>query len=101
MAAIVTEALTKTYRGSRAPVARRGQVRALHDLSIEVHEAEIFGFLGPNGSGKSTTIRLLLGYLHPSVRAAPASWAGTSRPRARTSGGTPAICRAASPSTTR
>jgi ABC-2 type transport system ATP-binding protein len=41
-------------------------VRALHDLSITVEEGEVFGFLGPNGSGKSTTIRLLLGYLHPS-----------------------------------
>jgi ABC-2 type transport system ATP-binding protein len=67
MAAILTEALSKTYAGHGRPWRRSGQVRALHDLSIEVHEAEIFGFLGPNGSGKSTTIRLLLGYLHPSA----------------------------------
>jgi ABC-2 type transport system ATP-binding protein len=66
MAAIVTEALTKTYAGHGRPWRRSGQVRALHGLSIEVREAEVFGFLGPNGSGKSTTIRLLLGYLHPS-----------------------------------
>ncbi len=65
MAAIVTEALTKTYPGHGRPWQRASRVRALHDLSIEVNEAEIFGFLGPNGSGKSTTIRLLLGFLHP------------------------------------
>ncbi len=65
MAAIVTESLTKTYAGHGRPWQRRGEVRALHDLSIEVREAEIFGFLGPNGAGKSTTIRLLLGFLHP------------------------------------
>lgn len=64
MAAILTRALTKAYRGHGAPWHRGGQVRALVDLSIEVREAEIFGFLGPNGAGKSTAIRLLLGFLH-------------------------------------
>ena len=65
MAAIVTEGLSKAY-GARRPPWRRATsvVSALDDLSIEVREGEIFGFLGPNGSGKSTTIRLLLGYLH-------------------------------------
>ena len=67
MAAIVTEALSKSYHGHGSPFHRASTVRALHDLSIEVREAEIFGFLGPNGSGKSTTIRLLLGFLHPSA----------------------------------
>ena len=67
MAAIVTESLTKTYGGHGTPLHRGSEVRALHDLSIEVREAEVFGFLGPNGAGKSTTIRLLLGYLHPSA----------------------------------
>lgn len=66
MAAIVTESLGKAYGGHGSPLHRSTSVRALHDLSIEVREAEVFGFLGPNGAGKSTTIRLLLGYLHPS-----------------------------------
>jgi ABC-2 type transport system ATP-binding protein len=70
MAAIVTEALGKSYGGHGRPLHRAPEVRALHDLSIEVHEGEIFGFLGPNGAGKSTTIRLLLGYLHPSAGSA-------------------------------
>ena len=66
MGAIVTEALGKSYGGHGNPLHRAPEVLALHDLSIKVEEAEIFGFLGPNGAGKSTTIRLLLGYLHPS-----------------------------------
>jgi ABC-2 type transport system ATP-binding protein len=39
---------------------------ALDSLDLEVHPGEVFGFLGPNGSGKTTTIRLLLGLIHPS-----------------------------------
>jgi ABC-2 type transport system ATP-binding protein len=52
---IVTEGLTKYY----------GDVHAVADLSMEVRKGEVFGLLGPNGSGKTTTIRLLLGLLHP------------------------------------
>jgi ABC-2 type transport system ATP-binding protein len=43
----------------------RPKVRALDDLTFEVHTGEVFGLLGPNGSGKSTTIKLLLGLLFP------------------------------------
>lgn len=32
---------------------------AIQDLSFEVKEGEIFGFLGPSGAGKTTTIKLL------------------------------------------
>jgi ABC-2 type transport system ATP-binding protein len=36
-----------------------GQRRALDDLSLQVHQGEIFAFLGPNGGGKTTLFRLL------------------------------------------
>ncbi len=36
------------------------------NISFDVYQGEIFGFLGPNGSGKTTTIRLLLDLLRPS-----------------------------------
>lgn len=39
---------------------------ALHDLSYEVRQGEVFALLGPNGAGKTTTIRLLNGLYKPS-----------------------------------
>lgn len=44
----------------------RPKVTAVNNVSFEVHRGEIFGLLGPNGSGKSTTIKMILGLLHPS-----------------------------------
>jgi ABC-2 type transport system ATP-binding protein len=40
-------------------------VRAVDNLSLEIPQGTVFGFLGPNGSGKTTTIRLLLGLIEP------------------------------------
>ena len=42
-----------------------GSLKAVDDLSFEVQQGEVFGFLGQNGSGKSTTIRMLLSLIHP------------------------------------
>ncbi|WP_323674195.1 ABC transporter ATP-binding protein [Halorubellus sp. PRR65] len=42
-----------------------GDVLALENVDLEVHEGEIFGFLGPNGAGKSTTINVLLDFVRP------------------------------------
>ncbi|HCX63966.1 MAG TPA: ATP-binding protein, partial [Eubacteriaceae bacterium] len=36
---------------------------AVNDISFEVKEGEIFGFLGPSGAGKSTTQNILTGLL--------------------------------------
>ncbi len=44
-----------------------GTVRAVDDLSFTVHPGRVTGFLGPNGSGKTTTLRMLLGLVHPSA----------------------------------
>jgi ABC-2 type transport system ATP-binding protein len=38
-----------------------GHLRALDDVSFQVHAGETFGIIGPNGSGKTTLMRLLLG----------------------------------------
>jgi ABC-2 type transport system ATP-binding protein len=42
-----------------------GETTALDGLDLRVVAGEVHGFLGPNGSGKTTTIRVLLGLLHP------------------------------------
>lgn len=40
-----------------------GQVKAVQNLSFQVHKGELFAFLGVNGAGKSTTISILCGSL--------------------------------------
>ncbi len=44
-----------------------GAVLAVDDLSFTVEPGRVTGFLGPNGSGKTTTLRMLLGLVHPSA----------------------------------
>ena len=44
---------------------RRPKVRAVRDISFRVQPGEVFGLLGPNGSGKTTTLKMILGLLHP------------------------------------
>lgn len=41
------------------------EIKAVNDLSLDVQQKDIYGFLGPNGSGKSTTIRMMLSLLKP------------------------------------
>jgi ABC-2 type transport system ATP-binding protein len=53
--AIRVEGLTKKF----------GAFTAVDNLSFDVREGEIFGFLGANGAGKSTTIKMLVGLLEP------------------------------------
>lgn len=54
---ISTSRLTKAF----------GNLVAVNDLHLQVMRGDVFGFLGPNGSGKTTTIRMLLGLIHPTA----------------------------------
>lgn len=38
---------------------------AVNNISLTIHEGEIFGFLGPNGAGKSTTMKMICGLMKP------------------------------------
>src|SRR6516225_629862 len=55
MNAVEIENVTKTF----------GQHTAVSDLTLQVPEGTIYGFLGPNGSGKTTTLRMIMHILHP------------------------------------
>lgn len=55
--AIEIQGLGKVYDG----------VKAVDNLSLTIHEGEIFGLLGPNGAGKSTTLRILITTLKPTT----------------------------------
>src|SRR5512143_75302 len=53
--------LTKVFKD----FCGRPKARAVDNVDFNVRRGEVFGLLGPNGSGKSTTVKLLLGLLHP------------------------------------
>lgn len=42
-----------------------GEVKAVNDISFQVEQGELFGFLGINGAGKSTTINMLCTVFEP------------------------------------
>lgn len=42
-----------------------GKHLAVSNLSLEVPQGSLYGFIGPNGSGKTTTIRMILRIIHP------------------------------------
>ncbi len=42
-----------------------GQFVAVHEITFDVKEGEIFGFLGANGAGKTTAMRMLCGLSIP------------------------------------
>ncbi|MBL7994728.1 ABC transporter ATP-binding protein [bacterium] len=54
--AIRAEQLTKRF----------GDFIAVNEITFDVKQGEIYGFLGANGAGKTTAIRMLIGLLSPS-----------------------------------
>src|SRR5947207_1478607 len=55
MSAVEIYEVTKTF----------GSHTAVCDLSLQVPEGTVYGFIGPNGSGKTTTLRMIMRILHP------------------------------------
>jgi sodium transport system ATP-binding protein len=58
---IEAKGLTKIFKDKK-----RGEVRAVDDISFNCKEGEVFGLLGPNGAGKTTTLRMLSTAIKPS-----------------------------------
>jgi ABC-2 type transport system ATP-binding protein len=58
---VAVRGLTKVFKDFWG----RPKARAVDSVDFEVRRGEVFGLLGPNGSGKSTTVKLMLGLLHP------------------------------------
>ena len=46
---------------------RFGPITAVDDVSFSVTQGEVVGFLGPNGAGKSTTMKMVTGFLRPTL----------------------------------
>ncbi len=77
MKTIAVDSLSKSYLvtekkpGIRASlkhfVARKTSfIRAVDNISFNINEGEIVGFIGSNGAGKTTTLKMLCGLIYPS-----------------------------------
>jgi simple sugar transport system ATP-binding protein len=42
-----------------------GAVRALHEVSLQLHGGEVLGLVGDNGAGKTTLVKCIVGILRP------------------------------------
>ena len=77
MSLIKAENLNKTFRIYQRGEGIKGylksfikreyeEVHAVEELSLEIEESEMIGYIGSNGAGKSTTVKMLTGILEPS-----------------------------------
>ena len=67
MALVEIRNLTKTFDFAESPFGARraGEVRAVDDVSLDIHQGETLGLVGESGSGKSTLGRLVLRLIEP------------------------------------
>lgn len=74
---IKVENLSKEFKSSKKYPGFKGAIKsffsreyvikkAVDDISFEIEDGEIVGYIGANGAGKSTTIKMMTGILTPS-----------------------------------
>jgi len=91
----MTEAVVAEERGRPGDTLRASSVsrafagvRALDEVTLELHRHEVVGLIGPNGAGKSTLVNLLSGFDRPTAGTIELSgrdvtgWAPAKRARA-------------------
>ena len=67
--------MSQAVNGAAIPVRLRGvcktygsgatAIRAVSNLDLDVHAAEVLALLGPNGAGKTTTVEMCEGFVRP------------------------------------
>ena len=64
----MTEATRRPEGALRASSVSRSfeGVKALEEVTLELHRHEVVGLIGPNGAGKSTLVNVLSGFDRPS-----------------------------------
>lgn len=53
------------WRQHKKTLEKLGEFCAIHDLSLDIQESEVFCITGPNGAGKSTLAKLIAGTIQP------------------------------------
>ena len=73
---IRVENLSKEFKSNKKYPGFKGAIKsffsteyitkkAVDDISFEINDGEIVGYIGANGAGKSTTIKMMTGILTP------------------------------------
>ena len=67
-----------TLRASSVSRSFEG-VRALQDVTLELHRHEVVGLIGPNGAGKSTLVNVMTGFDSPTAGSVELAGSGITR----------------------